>query len=86
MDRELEEGANLAVIENRRRLYREWYAWVEEEKKRVAAEREAAGLPDPAELELMRTRSSAGEAGDEGEKVVEEVVDELIEETEEVVG
>lgn len=87
MDRELEEGANQAVIENRRRVYREWWAWVEEERKMVTAEREEEGIPDPQEqLELMRTRSSAGESGGEGEKVVEEVIDELIEETEEVVG
>ena len=86
LDRELEEGANLAVIENRRRVYSEWYAWVEEEHKMVTEEREELGIPDPAEeLELQKTRSSAGEPA-EAEKVVEEIVDELIEETEEVVG
>ena len=88
MDRELEEGANLAVIENRRRLYHEWFAWIEEETREIAEEREAEGIPDPAEeLRLQRTRSSAtGDDGVEGERVVEEMVDELIEETEEVVA
>ena len=88
MDRELEEGANLAVIENRRRLYHEWHAWIEEETREIAEEREAEGIPDPVEeLRLQRTRSSAtGEGGVEGEKVVEEMVDELIEETEEIVS
>ena len=86
VDREMEEGANQAVIENRRRVYMEWFAWLEEERREVAEEREEFGIPDPAEqLELQRTKSSAADGGDE-ERVVEEVVDELIEETEEVVG
>ena len=86
VDRELEEGANLAVIENRRRVYSEWYAWVEEERKALMEEREEEGIPDPAEeLELQKTKSSGGE-GAESERVVEEIVDELIDEIEEIVG
>jgi translation initiation factor 3 subunit B len=82
LDREMEEGANAAVIEARRRLYMEWYSWVREEKERLAEDREELGLPDPEEeLKLSRTRS-----GDvEDEKVVEEVVEEVIEESEEIV-
>ena len=69
------------VVENRRMLYREWYAWVEREQEEVNMEREEMGLPDPEEeLALQGTKSA-----DQGEedKVVEEVVDEVIEETEE---
>ena len=85
MDREMEEGANQAVIDSRRRVYREWYAWLEEEKREVAEEREEFGVPDPLEeLQLQRTKSSAGAADED--QVVEEVVDELIEETEEIVA
>ena len=82
LDKEMEEGANVAIVEHRRRLFQEWYAWVEREKEDVQAEREELGIPDPnEELDLQRTKSIASE----GEQVVEEVFDELIEETEEFV-
>lgn len=82
LDKELEEGANLAVIEARRRLYMEWYSWVAQEKELLKEEREELGLPDPeSELRLQRTKSLEAD----GEKVVEEVVEEVIEETEEIV-
>lgn len=82
LDKELEEGANLAVIEARRRLYMEWYSWVIQEKELLKEEREELGLPDPeSELKLQRTKSLEAD----GEKVVEEVVEEVIEETEEIV-
>ena len=82
LDKELEEGANIAIVEHRRRLYQEWYSWVEREREAVKAEREELGLPDyMEELELQRTKSIASE----GEQVVEEVFDELVEETEEFV-
>lgn len=80
MDKEMEEGANLAVIENRKRLYSEWYAWLNAELEDVKEEREELGVPDPEEeLALQRTRSRADE------ETVEEVVEEVIEETEEFV-
>lgn len=81
LDKEMEEGANLAVIESRRRLYSEWYAWLNQELEEVAMEREDLGLPDPEEeLRLQRTKSKG-----DGEETVEEVVEEVIEETEEFV-
>jgi translation initiation factor 3 subunit B len=81
LDKEMEEGANLAVVDARRRLYTEWYSWVAREKQLLKEEREEMGLPDPdAELELQRTKSA-----EDGDKVVEEVVEEVIEETEEIV-
>lgn len=81
LDREMEEGANAAVIESRRRLHSEWFAWLQAELEDLKAEREDLGLPDPEEeLALRRTRSARGD-----EEVVEEVVEEVIEETEEFV-
>jgi len=75
----MEEGANAAVVESRRRLYSEWYAWLGAEVEDVKAEREDLGLPDPdEELDLQKTRSAK-----EGEETVEEVVEEVIEESEE---
>ena len=82
LDKETEEGANQAVIETRRRLYMEWYSWVGNEKEYLQEEREELGLPDPEEeLKLSRTKSVEAE----GEKIVEESVEEVLEETEEVV-
>jgi len=79
IDKEMEEGANLAVVESRRRLHSEWYAWLNAELEDVKAEREELGLPDLEEtLGLRRTRSAKEE-----EETVEEVVEEVIEETEE---
>jgi translation initiation factor 3 subunit B len=76
----MEEGANAAVIELRRRLYSEWYAWVQNEREDVQEERVEFGIVDPvAEAELERVKS---EGGDE-EQVVEEVAEEVVEETEE---
>lgn len=83
LDKEMEEGANAAVIEARRRLYQEWYSWVHEEKERLKEDREELGLPDPEEeLKLQRTQS----ADVDSEKVVEEVIEEVIDETEEIVS
>jgi len=77
----MEEGANAAVVDSRRRMYAEWYAWLNGEIEDVKAEREELGLPDPEEeLKLHRTRSAQ-----EGEETVEEVVEEVIDETEEFV-
>lgn len=77
----MEEGANMAVIEQRRRLYTEWFAWLTAEREEVREERDELGIPDPEEeLELQRTKSAA-----QGEETVEEVVEEVIEETEEFV-
>jgi translation initiation factor 3 subunit B len=79
-DRYAVDIANTAIVEERRRLLGEWYAWVEREREYVKEEREELGIPDPREeLELQRTRSTASE----GEQVVEELVEDVIEESEE---
>jgi translation initiation factor 3 subunit B len=79
-DRYAVDIANTAIVEERRRLLEEWYAWVERERDYVKEEREELGIPDPQEqLDLQRTRSTASE----GEQVVEEYVEDVIEESEE---
>jgi translation initiation factor 3 subunit B len=83
IDKEMEEGANQAVIDARRRLWSEWYSWLVEEKERVKEDREELGLPD-VEEELRRERTKSHDGLDEAEIV--EVVDEVIEETEEIVS
>jgi translation initiation factor 3 subunit B len=79
-DRYAVDIANTAIVEERRRLLDEWYAWIAKEKEYVREEREELGIPDPQEqLELQRMRSAASEA----EQVVEEYVEDVIEESEE---
>lgn len=81
LDKEMEEGANLAVVESRKRLYSEWYAFIAAELEDVKAEREELGLPDSdEELELHKVKSTK-----EDVETVEEVVEEVIDETEEFV-
>lgn len=87
IDREMEESADQAVVDHRRRLYAEWFSWLSEEKERVTEEREELGKPDPEEEQLKRSRTKSADGTEvKGEQVVEEVVDEVIEETEEIVG
>jgi translation initiation factor 3 subunit B len=71
VDKEMEEGANAAVIDARRRLYVEWYSWIQQEKEYLQEEREELGLADPEEEEISRMKSGEAEA----EKVVEESVE-----------
>lgn len=79
-DRYAVDIANTAIVEERRRLLEEWHAWVEREREDISEEREELGIPDPREqLELQRTRSTASE----GEQLVEEYVEDVIEENEE---
>jgi translation initiation factor 3 subunit B len=79
-DRYAVDIANKEIVEERRRFLEEWYAWVEREKEYIKDEREELGIPDPREeLDLQRTRSAASE----GEQVVEEYVEDIIEESEE---
>jgi translation initiation factor 3 subunit B len=60
-------------IAHRRRLMDEWNAWRKRVEKELAEERELAGLPPVAKRE------------DEGVAVIEEWVEEVVEETEEII-
>lgn len=72
--------ASQEVIDERRRLLREWFTWREETVADLREMRAEHGLPpDPVE-------AAAEEEEEMGEgKVVEEIVEEIIKETEEVV-
>lgn len=71
-------SADLAVVEHRRRLLNEWLAWREAVEEDLQAERRELGLPeDPLEAIMPQK---------EGEdQVVEELVEEVLDETEEIV-
>lgn len=75
-------SADLAVVEHRRRLLDEWLAWRANMEEDVHTEREAAGLPlDP--LEPLKSKMASG---DEGQAIeIEEIVEEIVEETEEII-
>ncbi|KAJ8069879.1 hypothetical protein OCU04_000292 [Sclerotinia nivalis] len=76
-------SADLAVVEHRRRLLDEWLAWRANIEEDVEAEREDAGLPqDP--LEPLKSKMASG---DEGQAIeIEEIVEEIVEETEEIIS
>ncbi|RYP61413.1 hypothetical protein DL771_010143 [Monosporascus sp. 5C6A] len=78
-DAERGASADLAVIEARRRLLDEWYAWRASVDAELEEEREARGLPkQPAEEQAKQP--------EEGEQqVIEEIVEEVLEESEEIV-
>jgi translation initiation factor 3 subunit B len=73
-------SADLAVVEHRRRLLDEWLAWRANIEEDVVAEREEMGLPlDPLEGLLRHTDESE-------DQVIEEIVEEIVGETEEIVA
>jgi translation initiation factor 3 subunit B len=72
-------SADLAVVEERRRLLDEWLAWRARVEQDVREEREARGLPaDPIAGLIQQTDESENQ-------VIEEIVEEIVEETEEIV-
>lgn len=77
-DAERGASADLAVIEDRRRLLDEWYAWRASVEAELEEEREIRGLPKkPLEEQVPEA---------EGEQqVIEEIVEEVLEEHEEIV-
>ena len=73
-------SADLAVVEERRRLLEEWVSWRTAIVAEVREEREILGLPlDPIEGLIKKTDESE-------DQVIEEIVEEVLEETEEVIA
>jgi len=82
-------SADLAVVEARRRMLEEWHAWRAEVEEDLAEERAALGLPaDPhaALLEAKTKEMEGSGAGAEQDRVIEEIVEDVLEESEEVLG
>lgn len=77
--------ANTAVVETRKRVLNEWLAWIRREKELMAEEMEAFGLPEDADSAKL-AKDAPPDSEDQGEMVVEEMVEEIIDETEEVIG
>jgi translation initiation factor 3 subunit B len=84
-DAERINSADVAVVEHRRRILEEWYAWRAVTDEELVEEREALGLPLDPVAELLKAKTAAM-ALDEEEKVIEEIMEEVLEETEEIVN
>lgn len=83
-DAERISSADVAVVEARRRLLEEWFAWRESIVQEVAEEREYMGLPADPAAELIKAKTSEISTSGE-EQVIEEIMEEVLEETEEIV-
>lgn len=77
-------SADVAVVEHRRRLLEEWHAWRAVTEEELAEERAVLGLPADPIAELLKAKTAAL-ATDEEETVIEEIMEEVLEETEEIV-
>lgn len=84
-DAERISSADVAVVEHRRRLLEEWYAWRAAIEDEVAEERAALGLPEDPVAELLEAKKVQVAPVVE-EQVEEEVMEEVLEETEEIVN
>lgn len=80
-------SADLAVVEARRDILREWYQWREEVEGDDAEERAALGLPADPHSALLeaKTKSMEGGGASEESRVIEEIVEEVLEESEEII-
>lgn len=84
-DAERGASADLAVVEERRRLLDEWYAWRAEIEAELAEERADRGLPEDPVAELLKHKAKQATEVEE-EQVIEEIVEEVLEEHEEIVN
>ncbi|KAH7150196.1 eukaryotic translation initiation factor 3 [Dactylonectria estremocensis] len=80
-------SADLAVVEARRAQLLEWYSWRDSVVEDALEERAALGLPaDPhAALLEAKTKSIEGTSSEE-DRVIEEIVEDVLEESEEVIA
>ena len=86
-DAERISSADVAVVEARRNLLLEWYAWRESVEEELVEERVALGLPENPVAELLKEKTAAAAAAEgEEQQIVEEVMEEVLEESEEVVN
>ncbi|MCJ1243835.1 Translation initiation factor 3 subunit b [Trapelia coarctata] len=79
-DRIADDKEKGAVVEERRRMLSEWLAWREHELEDLREDRREMGLPEDPEAE---NAAGDGSEGDEA-TVVEEIREEIVDETEEI--
>lgn len=80
-------SADLAVVEARRRMLEEWYAWRADVEEEIYEERAALGLPQDPHATLLESKTKAmGVDSADQEQVIEEIVEDVLEESEEVLA
>lgn len=77
-------SADLAVVEARRNMLNEWYSWREDMEAELAEERAILGLPEDPHAALLEAKTKSIEGYDK-ETVIEEIVEEVLEESEEII-
>ena|ERR1700761_5412719 len=82
LDKAKASSANKAVVEARRKMLDEWLAWRERMEADLLEEREDMGLPELSDERMALVVDE--EEGEGAGKVVEEIFEEIIEESEEV--
>ncbi|SPQ24888.1 7ed1e325-e197-4fce-b218-bb767034f08e [Thermothielavioides terrestris] len=86
-DAERISSADVAVVQHRRRLLEEFYAWRAVVEEELAEERAALGLPADPVAELLKAKTAEiAPQGEVQEQVIEEIMEEVLEETEEIVN
>lgn len=83
-DRIEEDKEKGAIVEVRRRMLSEWLAWREKVTEELREERAELGIGDEDEDEEVAAEEGDGEKGEK--KVVEEMVEEVLDEVEEIVA
>lgn len=77
-------SADLAVVEERRRMLDEWYSWRADVEDEAREDRQAFGLPEHPYAALLEAKTKTlGATSQETE--IEEIVEEVLEESEEVI-
>ena len=84
-DAERISSADVAVVEARRQVLNEWLEWSTFMGEELVEEREALGLPPDPVGDLLR-KKTAEIAPDQEQRVIEEIVEEVLEESEEIVN
>ncbi|KHO01555.1 eukaryotic translation initiation factor 3 [Metarhizium album ARSEF 1941] len=80
-------SADLAVVEARRRMLEEWYAWRADVEEEIYEERAALGLPQDPHAALLEAKTKAmGIDSADQDQVIEEIVEDVLEESEEVLA
>lgn len=79
-------SADLAVVEARRRMLEEWYSWRADVEEQIQEERESLGLPQDPHVALLEAKTKSLPIGDEKDQVIEEIVEDVLEESEEVLA
>jgi len=85
-DAERINSADVAVVEERRRLLQEWFTWRERIREEVKEEREIMGMPLDPVAELLKKKAAEVATEGQEEQVIEEIMEEVLEETEEIVA